>query len=78
MEYFDGTAEAAFALAVERNLANPAEGLPLSVAERKAAAERIVSGRPELSDRSIAQGVGLSAKTVGEIRRRAAADGAQA
>lgn len=76
VEYFEGTAEAAFALAVERNI--EAEGLPLSVAERKAAAERIVRGRPELSDRSIAQGVGLSAKTVGEIRRRAVAGGAQA
>lgn len=67
VEYVDGTPEAAFVRAVAANLTG---GLPLSVAERKTATERIVRSRPEQSDRSIAQHVGLSAKTVGEIRRR--------
>ncbi|MDH6122045.1 hypothetical protein [Kitasatospora sp. GAS204B] len=69
VEYVDGPAEAAFIRAVAANLTG---GLPLSAAERKAAAERIVRSRPERSDRSIAQHVGLSAKTVGQIRRRSA------
>ncbi|PYC83796.1 hypothetical protein C7C46_08610 [Streptomyces tateyamensis] len=72
VEYFDGTLDAAFLRAVESKTRPGTEsgGLPLSVAERKAAAERIVRHRPELSDRSIARSAGLSAKTVGEIRRR--------
>ncbi|MFE0459708.1 ParB and winged helix-turn-helix domain-containing protein [Kitasatospora sp. NPDC058965] len=75
VEYFDGSPDAAFVRGVESKAQSGAglgdhPGLPLSVAERKAAAERIVRLRPELSDRSIARSAGLSAKTVGEIRRR--------
>ncbi|TQF01413.1 hypothetical protein E6W39_03110 [Kitasatospora acidiphila] len=74
VEYFDGTEEAAYLLSVEANIAH---GLPLSVSERKAAAERIVTMRPEMSDRSIARNTGLSAKTVSEIRRRSTGDSGQ-
>jgi hypothetical protein len=59
--------EEAFVLAVEKNVEH---GLPLSRAERAAAAERIISAYPEWSDRAIAAVVGLSHKTVGVIRRR--------
>jgi hypothetical protein len=44
-------------------------GLPLPLADRKAAASRILGGRPEWSDRSVAAIVGLSPKTVGALRR---------
>ncbi|WP_035845429.1 ParB/RepB/Spo0J family partition protein [Kitasatospora azatica] len=74
VEYFEGSPEAAFVRAVESK-AGDTLGLPLSIAERKAAAERIVRLRPELSDRSIAQSSGLSAKTIGEIRRRSSGAG---
>ncbi|MEO6082268.1 MAG: ParB N-terminal domain-containing protein [Umezawaea sp.] len=57
----------AFVLAVEKNVAH---GLPLSRAERTAAAERILGTYPEWSDRAIAAVVGLSHKTVGAIRWR--------
>ena len=45
-------------------------GMPLTRADRKAAAQRIVMIRPQWSDRAIAAVGGLSAKTVGAIRRR--------
>lgn len=70
---FDGSPEEAFILAVQANIAH---GLPLSLADRRAAAERIARSRPELSDRSIARTAGLSAKTVSSIRR-STADGPQ-
>ncbi|GAA1987122.1 ParB/RepB/Spo0J family partition protein [Kitasatospora viridis] len=70
VEFFDGTEEAAYLLSVQANIAH---GLPLSTAERKAAAMRIVTMRPEMSDRSIARTTGLSAKTVAELRRRSTA-----
>ncbi len=65
--FFDGDLEDAFILAVR---ANTAHGLPLSLAERKAAVERILSTHAHLSDRSIAEVAGLDHKTVGSIRRR--------
>ncbi|MET8157834.1 ParB N-terminal domain-containing protein [Sphaerisporangium sp. NPDC005289] len=65
---FDGDAETAFVMAVE---ANTAHGLPLSLADREAAAARIVVSRPQWSDRAIASVTGLSAKTVDTIRRAA-------
>ncbi|HEX8868222.1 MAG TPA: ParB/RepB/Spo0J family partition protein [Lentzea sp.] len=65
-QFFDGDEDDAFVLAVEANTAN---GLPLSAADRKAAAERIIATHPSRSDRWIASVSGLSASTVGEIRR---------
>lgn len=66
VEYFDGSAADAFLRAVEANLTH---GLPLSREDRHAAARRIVQSHPHLSDRSIADVTGLSAKTVAVIRR---------
>lgn len=66
--YFDGSAEDAFVLSVEANISH---GLPLTHAERTAAALRILRSHPDWSDRGIAQRAGLSAKTVGALRRRA-------
>jgi ParB-like chromosome segregation protein Spo0J len=71
VEFFDGTDAAAFVLAVQ---ANTTHGLPLSMKDRKAAALRILHTRPEMSDRSVAEAAGLSAKTVGTIRKNAVAD----
>ncbi|MCS7477010.1 streptomycin biosynthesis protein [Umezawaea endophytica] len=65
-QFFDGDEDDAFVLAVEANTAN---GLPLSVADRKAAAARIIVTHPTRSDRWIALVSGLTASTVGEIRR---------
>ncbi|WP_405087188.1 streptomycin biosynthesis regulator [Microbispora sp. NBC_01389] len=62
---FDGDEVEAFVLAVR---ANAAHGLPLSLSDRKAAAERILKVRPHWSDRYIASVAGISAKTVAEIR----------
>ncbi|GGL05141.1 hypothetical protein Sme01_64060 [Sphaerisporangium melleum] len=69
VRFFDGDEEAAFVMAVE---ANTAHGLPLSLADREAAAARIVASHPQWSDRAIAAVTGLSAKTVDTIRRSAA------
>jgi hypothetical protein len=71
VRFFDGTEDEAFLVAVHANIAH---GLPLKITERRAAAERIVRRRPDLSDRSIAATVGLAAKTVAEVRRGASGD----
>lgn len=71
VRFFDGSPADAFLHAVEANVTH---GLPLSQADRRAAAERIVASHPHLSDRAIAQSAGLAAKTVAAIRHRA--DGA--
>jgi ParB-like chromosome segregation protein Spo0J len=68
---YDGSEDAAFVIAVESNIAH---GLPLSLADREAAAARIVKSHPQWSDRAIAAVTGLSAKTVGCIRRGASPD----
>ncbi|HEY4019506.1 MAG TPA: ParB N-terminal domain-containing protein [Pseudonocardiaceae bacterium] len=64
--FFDGDDAAAFLLAVKSNVL---QGLPLTLAERKLAAKRIVRTHPQWSDRAIAAVVGLDHKTVGSIRR---------
>src|SRR5256885_9700661 len=66
VEFFDGSEDDAFILSVQINTAH---GLPLTLADRKAAAVRILAAHPELSDRVIAQQTGLAAKTVAGIRR---------
>lgn len=63
--FFDGNDAEAFALAVHLNVTH---GLPLTLAERKAAAQRIVRSYPHWSDRSIALITGVSNKTVGKLR----------
>ncbi len=64
--YYDGSDDEAFALAVQLNVAH---GLPLTLADRRTAAARIMSATPEWSDRKVAALTGLSPKTVGAVRR---------
>ena len=66
--FFEGSQAEAFLRAVEANVAH---GLPLSQADRRAAATRIVTSNPQLSDRAIGHSTGLAAKTVAAIRRSA-------
>jgi hypothetical protein len=72
--FFDGSQDEAFVLGVKANMAH---GLPLTLADRQAAAARIMACRPYRSDRWIAAVTGLSAGTVAAIRRRAGQGGAQ-
>lgn len=67
VEFFEGGEVEAFALAVWLNITH---GLPLSQADRTAAAQRILRARPYWSDRRIAANAGLAAGTVAAIRRR--------
>lgn len=67
VEFFDGSPADAFLRAVEANVTH---GLPLSRADRRAAAARIVQSHPDMSDRAIGEVAGLAAKTVASIRRR--------
>lgn len=68
VRFFDGSSEEAFRLGV---VANVTHGLPLSLADRRGAAARLVATHPQLSDRAIARSVGLSPKTVASIRNGA-------
>ncbi|MFE5289628.1 ParB N-terminal domain-containing protein [Nocardia sp. NPDC056611] len=63
----DGSEELAFIVGVRENTTH---GLPLSLTDRRTAAERIMRTHPHWSDRSIATTAGLSAKTVASIRGR--------
>lgn len=63
--FLDCGEEDAFLLAVSANIRH---GLPLTLADRRAAAARIMKLRPEASDRWIAELAGLAAKTVAAIR----------
>jgi ParB-like chromosome segregation protein Spo0J len=65
VHFFEGDEDEAFLLAVESNVSH---GLPLTIAERRAAAARILRSHPEMSDRSIAAISGIAAKTVAGIR----------
>jgi hypothetical protein len=69
--FFEGSEADIFLRAVQENVTH---GLPLSQADRRAATQRIIASYPHMSDRAIAQCVGLGAKTVGAIRKRSAAD----
>ena len=66
VRYFDGDEDDAFVLAVEANMGN---GMPLTLADRRAAAARIIATHPHRSDRWIALVSGLAANTVGAIRK---------
>lgn len=67
VEFFDGDEREAFVVAVEMNVRH---GLPLTLADREAAAARILDFHPEWSDRVIASIVALSPKTVAAVRQR--------
>ncbi|MEU3861034.1 streptomycin biosynthesis protein [Streptomyces sp. NPDC028722] len=71
VNFFEGGDIEAFILAVQSNVRH---GLPLSLADRSAAAERIVTSCPQLSNRSVAASTGLSPKTIAAIRRRTSGD----
>ncbi|GAA3236429.1 ParB/RepB/Spo0J family partition protein [Actinocorallia longicatena] len=66
--FFDGPEPDAFVLAVRENVTH---GLPLTMADRRRAAECIIASHPRWSDRMIASVAGLSAATVAEARARA-------
>jgi ParB-like chromosome segregation protein Spo0J len=74
VRFFDGDETDAHVLAVSSNIAH---GLPLSLADRKAAAARIIVSHPQWSDRMIASVAGLAARTVAEIRKRPAIEPAR-
>ncbi len=64
--FFEGSDSDIFLRAVQENIAH---GLPLSQADRRAAAERIIASHAHMSDRAIGHSVGLAAKTVAAIRK---------
>lgn len=66
VQFFHGTEQDALVLAVEANIAH---GLPLTLAERKAAAARIIVSHRQWSDRKIASVTGLAPSTVGALRK---------
>jgi hypothetical protein len=70
--FFEGTSDDVFLRAVQENITH---GLPLSQADRRAAAERIIASHPHMSDRAIGRAAGLAAKTVAGLRKRST-DGA--
>ncbi len=63
--FFDGDADEAFILAVRTNINH---GLPLSFADRAAAARRIILSHPNWSDRTIAKIAGISPKSASNVR----------
>lgn len=67
--YFDGDEGQALMLAVRLNSAH---GLPLSAADRKAAAEQALMYYPDWSDRRLGMALGLSERTIAAVRRRTA------
>lgn len=74
VQYLDCDEAEAFVLGVRANVTH---GLPLSLADRRVAAMRIITSYPQWSDRAIAAAAGLSAKTVGAIRWCATGDSPQ-
>ncbi|WP_440068669.1 ParB N-terminal domain-containing protein [Streptosporangium sp. OZ121] len=69
--FFDGDEREAFVLAVKLNSSH---GLPLSLADRKAAAVRIIADFPDWSNRLLAEVAGLSDKTIAALRRKSGAE----
>jgi hypothetical protein len=63
--FFEGDAAGAFVLAVRANVRH---GLPLSLADRKSAASRILQSYPQWSTRAVALASGLSTGTVAQLR----------
>jgi DNA-binding CsgD family transcriptional regulator len=63
---YPDTEDDVFVLAVQMNIAH---GLPLTRADRMAAAARIIGLHPEWSNRMIATVTGLSAGTIGKVRQ---------
>ncbi|WP_217240928.1 ParB N-terminal domain-containing protein [Streptomyces sp. AC555_RSS877] len=72
--WFDGDDASAFVLAVRLNVRH---GLPLSLADRKAAGTRILGEQEGWSNRAIASAVGLSPKTIAALREAIGRPGGQ-
>ncbi|WP_225878092.1 ParB/RepB/Spo0J family partition protein [Spongiactinospora rosea] len=70
VQFYDGSEADAFVLSAQLNIRH---GLPLTMEERKAAAQRILKSHPHWSDRAVAESTGLSPFTVGALRRKAGA-----
>jgi hypothetical protein len=68
VRFFDGTDAEAFVAAVKANIEH---GLPLTLADREAAASRIIELYPQHSDRWIAAATGLAPGTVAAVRCQA-------
>ncbi|SED21567.1 ParB-like nuclease domain-containing protein [Amycolatopsis tolypomycina] len=71
VQYYEGDDDSSFILGVRANITH---GLPLSLADRAAAATRICAVRPYLSDRTIASATGLSTKTIRSIRAQSSGE----
>jgi ParB-like nuclease domain len=67
VRFFDGTEAEVLAAALK---ANTGHGLPLTLADRQAAASRLIALVPRQSDRWIAEVTGLAPGTVAAVRRR--------
>ena len=65
--FYEGSSELAFVVAVAANITTG--GLPPTIADRRAAASRILREHGCWSDRAVAQATGLSARTIREIRQ---------
>jgi hypothetical protein len=69
VRYFTGTREEAYAEAVKANVSH---GKPLTLAEREAAAKKLLEMHCDWSNRLVAHVCGLSDKTVGRVRKTSA------
>jgi ParB-like chromosome segregation protein Spo0J len=69
VRYFTGTHEEAFVEAVKANVSH---GKPLTLAEREAAAQKLLEMHSDWSNRLVASVCGLSDKTVGRLRKATA------
>jgi hypothetical protein len=74
VRFFDGSPTEAFVRAVHTNVTH---GLPLTLADRKAAAARILAWYPQWSDRYIATVSGLATRTVAALRAGVGAQAAE-
>lgn len=71
VRFFDGEIREIFVLAL---VLNTNHGLPLSLADRTAAASRVMRSHPNWSDQMIAELTRLSGKTIAAIRTRSTSD----
>jgi hypothetical protein len=69
VRFFSGSDGDVFVAAVRANVQH---GLPLSLADREAAATRILGTHPHYSDRTIGEATGLASTTIARIRERTA------
>lgn len=67
VRFIDGSEDDAFVLAVEANVRH---GLPLTLADRRAAAAQMLLAHPDWSDRRVASSTGLAPGTIAAVRRR--------